>query len=78
MIPLFSVCMCVWFMLTLKGKETEHNWGPRERAIIRIRGMLRGQVFNKQPEAFLVGLKSGIVDGVSKTVCDGQAPGADI
>lgn len=52
----------------LQGKETEHNWGPRERTLIRIRGMLRGQVFAKQPEAFLAGLKGGIIDGVSRTL----------
>ncbi|TXT04549.1 uncharacterized protein COLE_07368 [Cutaneotrichosporon oleaginosum] len=51
-----------------EGKETEHNWGPRERSLLRIRGMLRGKVFAKQPEAFLAGLKGGIVDGISRTL----------
>ncbi|BEJ18190.1 hypothetical protein CspHIS471_0704670 [Cutaneotrichosporon sp. HIS471] len=50
------------------GKETEHNWGPRERALVRIRGMLRGQVFAKHPDAFVAGLKGDIIDGVSRTL----------
>lgn len=51
-----------------QGKETEHNWGPRERALVRIRGMLRGQVFATQSEAFAAGLKNGILEGITKTV----------
>ncbi|BEI87167.1 hypothetical protein CcaverHIS002_0705130 [Cutaneotrichosporon cavernicola] len=56
------------------GKETEHNWGPRERALVRIRGMLRGQVFAKHPDAFVAGLKGDIIDGVSRTVTEVLLP----
>ncbi|ORX34125.1 clasp N terminal-domain-containing protein [Kockovaella imperatae] len=51
-----------------QGKETEHNWGPREKAIIRIRGMLRGHAYQNYPEAFLLGLKTSMIDGVSRTL----------
>ncbi|WVR05607.1 hypothetical protein IAU60_002628 [Kwoniella sp. DSM 27419] len=51
-----------------EGKETEQNWALREKSVVRIRGMLKGGVWNKYSEAFIVGLKSGIIEGVSKTI----------
>ncbi|WWC96688.1 hypothetical protein V866_003560 [Kwoniella sp. B9012] len=51
-----------------EGKETEQNWAPREKAVVRIRGMLRGGVWPKYSEAFIQGLKGGILEGVSKTI----------
>ncbi|WWC88149.1 uncharacterized protein L201_003054 [Kwoniella dendrophila CBS 6074] len=51
-----------------EGKETEHNWAPREKAVVRIRGMLRGGVWPKFNEAFIQGLKNGILEGVLKTI----------
>nr|XP_018264986.1 uncharacterized protein I303_03168 [Kwoniella dejecticola CBS 10117]OBR87144.1 hypothetical protein I303_03168 [Kwoniella dejecticola CBS 10117] len=51
-----------------EGKETEHNWLPREKSVIRIRGMLKGGVWAKFSEAFIQGLKSGILEGVSRTI----------
>lgn len=51
-----------------EGKETEENWAPRERSIVRIRGMMKGQAHVKYQPAFIAGLKGGIVEGVSKTV----------
>ncbi|WVO13086.1 hypothetical protein L204_100696 [Cryptococcus depauperatus] len=51
-----------------EGKETEQNWLPRERAIARIRGMLKGGSHNKYKEGFISGLKSGGIEGVGKTV----------
>ena len=50
------------------GKETEHNWTPREKAVVRVRGMLRGEAHRQYPEAFLAGMKGGIFEGVSRTV----------
>ncbi|EIN10669.1 hypothetical protein PUNSTDRAFT_142631 [Punctularia strigosozonata HHB-11173 SS5] len=50
-----------------EGKETEHNWAPRERAIIRIRGMLKGDVHLRYAETFLAHLKS-IIDASFKTL----------
>ncbi|WVQ97020.1 hypothetical protein IAU59_004130 [Kwoniella sp. CBS 9459] len=51
-----------------EGKETEHNWAPREKSIVRIRGVLKGGVWRKFNEAFVAGLKGGIMEGVSKTI----------
>lgn len=51
-----------------EGKETEENWAPRERSILRIRGMMKGQAHVKYQAAFIAGLKDGIVEGLSKTV----------
>jgi len=53
-----------------EGKETEHNWLLREKSVIRIRGLLRGQAFARHPEAFVSGLKAGGMDGVIKTVSE--------
>jgi hypothetical protein len=52
-----------------QDKETEQNWAPREKALIRIRGMLRGQAHQQFPEAFVSGLKGGMMEGITKTVC---------
>jgi len=51
-----------------EGKETEHNWLQREKSVIRIRGLLRGQAFSKHPDSFVSGLKAGGMEGVTKTV----------
>ena len=53
-----------------QGKETEHNWAPREKSMVRIRGLLRGQAYSKHPESLIAGLKGGIAEGLSKTVRD--------
>ncbi|KAK8865635.1 hypothetical protein IAR55_000780 [Kwoniella newhampshirensis] len=51
-----------------EGKETEQNWALREKSVVRIRGMLRGQAHVKYTEAFVAGLKGGISEGISKTI----------
>lgn len=51
-----------------QGKETEHNWLDREKSIIRIRGMVRGGVYNRYPDAFFLGLKGGILEKTLKGV----------
>ncbi|KAL1405184.1 suppressor of tub2 mutation [Vanrija albida] len=51
-----------------QGKETEHNWGPRERSLVRIRGMLRGGASSKYSDAFLASLKGDVIDGIAKTL----------
>ena len=55
-------------MLLLQGKETEHNWAIREQAIQRVRGMLKGEVYERYTETFLHGLKNGFLDASLKTV----------
>lgn len=51
-----------------EGKETEHNWQDRERAIFRLRGMLSGGIPDELVVAFVLGLKrlqEGIIKAVS-------------
>jgi hypothetical protein len=64
-----------WFPLhnivignTAQGKETEHNWAARERAIQLVRGMLKGDVHNRYFEHFLNSLKDGFLQCSLKTV----------
>ncbi|KAI6034288.1 clasp N terminal-domain-containing protein [Pisolithus microcarpus] len=35
------------------GRETEHNWAARERAIQRVRGMLKGDIHTRYPDSLL-------------------------
>ena len=44
------------------------NWNPREKSIIRMRGMLRGRVHEEYRDTFCAELKSGMAEGVAKTV----------
>ncbi|KAG7097228.1 hypothetical protein E1B28_004599 [Marasmius oreades] len=50
------------------GKETEHNWSPREQAILRVRGMLKGDVHNRYLDVFLACLKEGFIQRSLKTL----------
>ncbi|ESK97479.1 heat repeat containing protein [Moniliophthora roreri MCA 2997] len=43
-----------------EGKETEHNWALREQAILRVRGMLKGDVHRRYSDIFLASLKEFI------------------
>ncbi|KAI0080767.1 hypothetical protein K474DRAFT_1657611 [Panus rudis PR-1116 ss-1] len=51
-----------------EGKETEHNWAAREKAILRVRGMLKGDVHERYLDVFLHGLKHGFIDASVKTL----------
>lgn len=44
-----------------EGKETEHNWIDRERAILRVRGMIKGDVTSRFPDAFFTCLQQGFI-----------------
>ncbi|KAF9468966.1 clasp N terminal-domain-containing protein [Collybia nuda] len=44
-----------------EGKETEHNWAAREQAILRVRGMLKGDIHSRYMDTFLVCLKEGFI-----------------
>lgn len=57
-----------------EGKETEHNWTPREKAVLRLRGMLRGEVHRQYRDAFVAGLKNGMLEGITKTVSHIHTP----
>lgn len=40
------------FQPAFQGKETELNWQPREKALVRIRGMLKARVPAEYPDVF--------------------------
>ncbi|KAI9466759.1 clasp N terminal-domain-containing protein [Lactarius psammicola] len=52
---------------SFEGKETEHNWAPRDRAVTKVRGMLKGDVHVRYSEAFVSHLKS-FIDASLKTL----------
>ncbi|KAI9510431.1 clasp N terminal-domain-containing protein [Russula earlei] len=52
---------------SFEGKETEHNWAPRDRAVTRVRGMLKGDVHVRYAETFISHLKS-FIDASLKTL----------
>ena len=55
------------FLPHFEGKETEFNWQDREKAIFRMRGMLRGGVDKQYMDAFVSGLR-GAAEGIIKAV----------
>lgn len=68
----------IWLSLSvifLQGKETEHNWAAREQAILRVRGMLKGDVHLRYMDIFLACLKEGFIQWSLKTV---SLPRADV
>ncbi|KAG2152962.1 clasp N terminal-domain-containing protein [Suillus clintonianus] len=56
------------FAKSFEGKETEHNWAARERAIQRVRGMLSGNIHIRYPDVFLQCLKDGFMQFSLKTL----------
>jgi hypothetical protein len=55
--------------ICIQGKETEHNWAARERSVVKIRGMIKGEAHIRFTDAFLAGLKANMLDRTLKTVC---------
>ncbi|KAJ3909224.1 clasp N terminal-domain-containing protein [Lentinula edodes] len=51
-----------------EGKETEHNWSTREQSILRVRGMLKGDVHQKYFDSFLACLKQSFIQWSLKTL----------
>ncbi|XP_006459874.1 hypothetical protein AGABI2DRAFT_184378 [Agaricus bisporus var. bisporus H97] len=51
-----------------EGKETEHNWAAREQSILRVRGMLKGDVHQRFPDVFMASLKDGFFQWTLKTL----------
>ncbi|CAG8620036.1 13272_t:CDS:2, partial [Ambispora leptoticha] len=51
-----------------QGKETEQNWGEREKHINRLRSLLRGGAYSKFPDQFMVGVRV-IMDGIISSLC---------
>lgn len=76
MLKPFDVCLIdfipnyhsFFFPLQLQGKETEHNWADREKAILRVRGMLKGDVHTRYIDTFLACLKEGYIKWSLKAV----------
>lgn len=56
-----------------QGRESEHNWLDREKSIVRIRGMLKGGVHLRFADAFVAGLKGGVLEKTVKGVSDPTA-----
>ncbi|ODQ77962.1 hypothetical protein BABINDRAFT_163013 [Babjeviella inositovora NRRL Y-12698] len=54
-------------MTCFQDKETEFNWSSREKAVLRLRGMLRGNIADHS-ETFILLLKSHLVEGIGKAV----------
>jgi CLIP-associating protein 1/2 len=48
-----------------EGKETEHNWMPRDKAVLKIRRLLKGNAPTEYHHAFMAGIKS-LIDGILK------------
>lgn len=53
---------------SFEGRETEHNWAARERAIQRVRGMLKGDIHTRYPDVFSQCLKDGFIQNSLKTL----------
>ena len=50
-----------------EGKETDQNWSPREKSIIRLRQITKGNGPVDFTAAYLAGIK-GLLDGILKTI----------
>ena len=48
-----------------EGKEDEHNWTLRDKSVMKIRRILKGNAPNEYHVAFLAGIKS-VLDGILK------------
>jgi CLIP-associating protein 1/2 len=50
-----------------EGKETEHNWSQREKSIIKLRRITKGNAPQEFSTTFLTSIKA-LLDGILKTV----------
>ncbi len=50
-----------------EGRENEGNWMQREKSILRLRKLTKGNVLRDYPTVFLAGIKSAL-DGILKCV----------
>lgn len=51
-----------------EGKETEHNWIMREKAIIKVRGMIKADIQKQYPQPLVSCLKAGFLANSVKAV----------
>ncbi|KAF2213318.1 hypothetical protein CERZMDRAFT_58782 [Cercospora zeae-maydis SCOH1-5] len=49
----------------MEGKETEHNWVPRDKAVLKLRRILKGNAPSEYHHAFMAGIKS-VIEGILK------------
>ncbi|QSL64059.1 hypothetical protein MERGE_000214 [Pneumocystis wakefieldiae] len=52
---------------SFEGKETDYNWVTREKHIMRLRSLLRGNVYKEYSPIFLNGFKI-LLDGIIKAI----------
>lgn len=50
-----------------RDKETEYNWEARDKALTRLRGILRGNASDKYHDSLMLGVRQ-MVDGILKAV----------
>ena len=48
-----------------EGKETEHNWLTRDKAVLKLRRILKGNAPSEYHQAFMAGIKS-VIEGILK------------
>ncbi|KAK3109746.1 suppressor of tub2 mutation, partial [Teratosphaeriaceae sp. CCFEE 6253] len=48
-----------------EGKEDEHNWTLRDKSVMKLRRLLKGNAPNEYHVAFMTGIK-GVMDGILK------------
>lgn len=48
-----------------EGKETEHNWLTRDKAVLKLRRILKGNAPSEYHHAFMAGIKS-VIEGILK------------
>ncbi|EEP78785.1 predicted protein [Uncinocarpus reesii 1704] len=53
-------------LLCFEGKESEQNWILRERNVVALRRLTKGNSFQDYPQNYLVAIKS-LLDGILKT-----------
>lgn len=56
------------FVKPYEGKESEANWLDRDRAVTRVRGMVKGDVHNRFEDTFLACLQQGFISASIKAV----------
>lgn len=52
---------------SFEGKETDNNWMIREKHMMRLRALLRGNIYKEYSSVFISGFKM-LVDGIIKAV----------
>ncbi|KTW30610.1 hypothetical protein T552_00326 [Pneumocystis carinii B80] len=52
---------------SFEGKETDYNWVAREKHIMRLRSLLRGNIYKEYSPIFLNGFKA-LLDGIIKAI----------